>query len=72
MADGTAVNVKPFVSTLSPCSAPAHFSMRKIAEPHELRPSAKLWPVKAANSSSTCDTSLSSLDATLYLRAAAA
>merc|ERR1719331_2900276 len=67
MALGTAVNVKPFVRTLSPCCAPAHLSMRKMAEPQLLRPTANLWPVKSENSFSTSDTCDSSLDATLYL-----
>merc|ERR1719454_2352545 len=67
MADGTAVNVKPFVRTLSPCCAPAHLSMRKMAEPQEFKPTANLWPVKSENSFSTKETWDSSLLATLYL-----
>jgi hypothetical protein len=66
MADGTAVNVNPFVRTSSPWTAPAHLSMRKIADPHEFRPSANRWPVYPANASSHRDTSLSSALATLY------
>ena len=65
MADGTAVNVKPFVSTFSPCIAPAHLSIKKMAEPQELRPTANLWPVNSLNSFSTSDTWESSFFAML-------
>ena len=66
MAEGTAVKVKPLVNTLSPHCAPAHLSERKMAEPHELSPSANLWPVYAASAASHLETSDASAESTLY------
>ena len=60
MVDGSAVNVKPFVSTASPGRTPAVTIMSRIADEHELTPTAYCMPTSSANSFSamaTCDVS---------------